>query len=104
MQGRRAQLVGRARDFAEQMAEFNREATAANRQYERDARLAKKRAELEEQGYVYVGKGWVRANAPCPCKSGAKFKRCCASRTVRVMGATFVKGVADHTGLKTDGN
>jgi uncharacterized protein YchJ len=66
---------------------------------ERATRFGKRRAELEEQGYVYVGQGKVRANAPCPCKSGQKFKRCCVSRVVRAGGGTFVKGVADLTGI-----
>lgn len=66
------------------------------------AHFAKRRAELEEQGYVYVGQGKVSKNAPCPCKSGMKFKRCCISRVVRFGGGTFVKGVLDLTGIKTE--
>lgn len=63
------------------------------------SKFEERKEQLEEQGYVYVGQGKVRANAPCPCKSGRKFKRCCASRVVRVNGGTFVKGVEDRTGL-----
>lgn len=72
---------------------------AAGKKADIDAHFAIRRAQLEEQGYVYVGQGKVRANAPCPCKSGQKFKRCCVSRVVRAGGGTFVKGIADHTGI-----
>jgi hypothetical protein len=75
---------------------------AAGKQAEIDAHFARRRAELEEQGYVYVGQGKVRANALCPCKSGMKFKRCCISRVVRIHGGTFVKGVLDTTGLPNE--
>jgi hypothetical protein len=72
---------------------------AIGKQAEIDAHFARRRAELEAQGYVFVGKGKISANALCPCKSGMKFKRCCISRVVRFGGGTFVKGVADLTGL-----
>jgi uncharacterized protein YchJ len=75
---------------------------AAGKQAEIDAHFARRRAELEQKGYVYVGQGKVRANAQCPCKSGMKFKRCCISRVVRFHGGTFVKGVADLTGLNAE--
>lgn len=57
-----------------------------------------RRAELEAQGYTYVGRGKVGKNAPCPCESGRKFKHCCVSLVKRVGGATFFRGrVVDET-------
>ena len=72
---------------------------AAGKDAEIAAHFARRRELLERQGYVYVGKGKVSANAQCPCKSGMKFKRCCISRVVRVHGAMFVKGRLDLTGM-----
>lgn len=63
------------------------------------AHFVRRRAHLERQGYVFVGRGKVSPNALCPCKSGLKFKRCCTSRTVRAGGGVFVKGKLDTTGI-----
>lgn len=33
--------------------------------------------QLEGRGHTIVGRKVVGWNAPCPCSSGKKFKRCC---------------------------
>lgn len=73
---------------------------AMGKQAEIDEHFAKRRAHLEAQGYVFVGRGKISVNAPCPCKSGMKLKRCCISRVVRAGGGMFVKGKVDTTGLQ----
>lgn len=65
---------------------------ATGKKAEIDAHFDKRRAELEAKVYPFVGRGKLSRNAPCPCRSGLKFKRCCVSLVVRAGGATFLKG------------
>lgn len=71
--------------------EIHRE-VAVGKQLELNQHFERRRAELEAQGYTFVGYGKLSRNAACPCASGQKFKHCCSSRVVRAGGATFFKG------------
>jgi hypothetical protein len=56
-----------------------------------DSAMQVRRAQLEQQGYKLVARAKIGRNDPCPCGSGAKFKRCCVSLVKRAGGGTFVK-------------
>jgi uncharacterized protein YchJ len=49
-----------------------------------DAELTKKMdgraGELRAEGHTGFNRAPVGRNAPCPCRSGRKFKHCCISR------------------------
>jgi uncharacterized protein YecA (UPF0149 family) len=42
-----------------------------------DAAMDARFEELQEKGHTLVRRVKVGRNAPCPCESGKKFKRCC---------------------------
>jgi uncharacterized protein YecA (UPF0149 family) len=71
--------------------EMFREYFSAQKQRVLTARMNERRAELEARGYTFVGRRKIGRNEPCPCNSGAKFKRCCISKMERVADATFRK-------------
>ena len=53
--------------------------------------IFKRREALVLEGYGWIGKGRIRANDPCGCKSGRKFKHCCESNVVHLAGATWFR-------------
>lgn len=55
-----------------------REYVSAETQEELDRKLAKMHETALRNGAVAITQRKVGRNAPCPCGSGKKFKRCCA--------------------------
>lgn len=47
-------------------------------------RMDERKAEMATAGHSVTHRGKIGRNAPCPCGSGRKFKKCCISRAERV--------------------
>lgn len=63
---------------------LRREFFIADEAMQLEQKMDARRSELESQGYTYVRRAKVGRNAPCPCGSGAKFKKCHIDRVAEL--------------------
>lgn len=57
-----------------------REFFQGNSEEELKAKMDMRLKELEGLGHILVGRTKIGRNAPCPCGSGKKYKKCCIDK------------------------